>query len=127
MGKSSWAHRKVWIALALLLSVLWWPFVVAGQDYKEWEAKIAEYKRWLDSVGPNGYRLWLRLDGRRRPHALYVGKPFYEMDFDGKKALVEIYSNYLSGHPEKFMLIDIFDSVTQQHIGEFGWGGFKLY
>ena len=49
------------------------------------------------------------------------------MDFDEKKALVEIFSNYLSGQPEKFMLIDIFDSVTQQHIGEFGWGGFKLY
>ena len=127
MGRSSWAHRKVWIALALLLSVLWWPFVVAGQGYKESEAKIAEYKRWLDSVGPNGYRLWLRLDGSRRPHALYVGKLFYEMDFGGKKALVEIFSNYLSGHPEKFMLIDIFDSVTQQPIGEFGWGGFKLY
>jgi hypothetical protein len=117
----------MWIGLALLLPVFWWPFVVGSQDYKKWESKIAEYKRWLDSVGPTGYRLWLRLDGSRRPYGLYVGEQFYAMDFDRKKEFIEIFSNYLSGHPEKFMLIDIFDSVTQQHIGEYGWDGFKLY
>lgn len=117
----------MWIGLALLLPVFWWPFVVVGQDYKKREAKIAEYKHWLDSVGPTGYRLWLRLDGSSRPYGLYVGEQFYAMDFDRKKEFVEIFSNYLSGHPEKFMLIDIFDSVTQQHIGEYGWDGFKLY
>jgi len=49
------------------------------------------------------------------------------MDFGRKKELIKIFSHHLSGHPEKFMLIDIFDSGTQQHIGKFGWGGFKLY
>ena len=81
----------------------------------------------MDSVGPTGYRFWLRLDGSRLPYGLYVEKVFYEMDFDWKKELIEIFSYYLSGHPEKFMLIDIFDPGTQQHIGKFGWGGFKLY
>jgi hypothetical protein len=37
------------------------------------------------------------------------------------------YSRYLAGHPEKFMLIDIFDAASEKQIGEFGWGGFKLY
>ncbi|MEE8113249.1 MAG: hypothetical protein V3T23_02730 [Nitrososphaerales archaeon] len=69
----------------------------------------------------------LRLDGSRSPYGLYVGKVFFEMDFGRKKELIKIFSHHLSGHPEKFMLIDIFDSGTQQHIGKFGWGGFKLY
>lgn len=116
--------RRVLLALFLwLLS----PTFVAGQDFKATEAKIAEYKRWLDRVGANGYRLWLRVDNNKRPHRLYVGEGFDRADHAAKERFVEIFSHYLAGHPEKFMLIDIFDGVTGKQIGEFGWAGFKLY
>jgi hypothetical protein len=44
-----------------------------------------------------------------------------------KERFVETFSHTVAGHPEKYMLLDIFDSVTGRAIGEFGWGGFKLY
>ena len=40
---------------------------------------------------------------------------------------MDTFSNYLAGHPEKFMLIDIFDAQSNQPVGEYGFGGFKLY
>ena len=44
-----------------------------------------------------------------------------------KSRFIDTYSNYLAGHPEKFMLIDLFDAETKQPVGEYGFGGFKLY
>lgn len=97
-----------------------------GQDFKKWEAQTAESKRWLDSVGPNGRRYWIRLDAKHRPHRLYVGEGFFQADFRSREQFVETYSTYLAGHPEKYMLIDLFDAATNKPVGEFGWGGFKL-
>ncbi|MFQ5849239.1 MAG: hypothetical protein ACE5JU_01470 [Candidatus Binatia bacterium] len=120
-------NRMVWYGLVLVLPLFLWPLLVGGQEYEKWDARIAEYKRWLDSVGSTGSRLWLRLNSKRRPHRLYVGKSFYNLDYKGKEEFIEIFSHYLAGHPEKFALVDIFDARTEKRIGEFGWGGFKLY
>lgn len=103
------------------------PPVVAAQDFKQWEAKVVEYKRWLDSAKADGNVFWSRLDSSRRPHRLYVGEGFHGADYQAKEQFVEIFSHYLAGHPEKFMLIDLFDAATGEPVGEFGWGGFKLY
>lgn len=97
-----------------------------GQDFRKWEAQKIRYKQWLDSVGPSGTRFWIKLDARHRPHRLYVGGAFFRASYGDKERFVEIYSHYLAGHPEKFMLIDIFDVATKKQVGEFGWGGFKL-
>lgn len=113
--------------LNVLLLLLLLPWVASGQEFKKWEAKITEYKQWLDLVGSNGSGFWLRLDSSHRPHRLYVGEGFDKADYQEKEQFVEIFSHYLAGHPEKFMLIDIFDGATGAPIGEFGWGGFKLY
>ncbi|MGH7828546.1 MAG: hypothetical protein ACREP8_00060 [Candidatus Binatia bacterium] len=99
----------------------------SGEDFKKREAQMAEYKRWLDSAGPGGSKFWLRLDSRQRPHKLYVGEGFYRADFRSQERFVDTFSNYLAGHPEKFMLIDLYDGATSKPIGEFGWGGYKLY
>lgn len=116
--------RKVLLVLFLALLL---PNVVDGQDFKKWEAKVREYQEWLGVLKSDGYRFWVRLDGNHRPHRLYVGEGFYEADDSFKEQFVEIFSHYLAGHPEKFMLIDIFDASTGKPIGEYGWGGFKLY
>ena len=108
--------------LAVLLCSPGW-----AEEFRAWEAKTAEFKEWLDLVGEKGSRLWLRLDATRRPHRIYVGEGFYLADFQLQEQFVEIFSHYLAGHPEKFMLIDLFDAGTGKPIGEFGWGGFKLY
>lgn len=113
--------------LAALLAVILAPWDAGAQDFKKWETQISEYKQWLDVVGMSGSRFWLRLDSSRRPHRLYVGEGFDQADYYLKENFVEIFSHYLSGHPEKYALIDLFDSVTGTAIGEFGWGGFKLY
>ena len=107
----------------LLLS----PPTAPAQDFKKWEAAIKEYKQWLDTVRTEKFRYWTRLDSTRRPHKLYVGEGFHRADAQEQEQFVEIFSRYLAGHPEKFALIDIFDSGTGSQIGEFGWGGFKLY
>jgi hypothetical protein len=44
-----------------------------------------------------------------------------------KEEFVEIFSRFLAGHPDKNMLIDIFDAKTGKAIGEYGFGGFKLF
>lgn len=103
------------------------PATVQGQDFKKTEAAIKEYKQWLDLLGAGGVRLWVRLDSTARPHRLYVGEAFDQIDYTWKEQFVETFSSYLAGHPEKFMLIDLFDGKTGAPIGEFGWGGFKLY
>ena len=119
--------RLNWKGLPFLLAAILWSAQAESQDFKIWEAKIAEYKGWLDSVGVRGSRFWLRLDSSRRPHRLYVGDGFYSVDHKTKEEFIEIFSLSLAGHPEKFMLIDLFDADTGRAVGEFGWGGFKLY
>jgi hypothetical protein len=118
---------KLVIAILLTLSMASARALPAfGQDFKKWEAQTAESKRWLDSVGPNGRRYWIRLDTKHRPHRLYVGEGFFKADHKSREQFVETYSTYLAGHPQKYMLIDLFDAATNLPIGEFGWGGFKL-
>jgi hypothetical protein len=46
---------------------------------------------------------------------------------DEKENFVEIFSRFLAGHPEKNMLIDIYDATNGKPIGEYGFGGFKLF
>ena len=58
---------------------------------------------------------------------MYLGEPFYRADFQSQERFVNAFSNYLAGHPEKFMLIDLFDADTSQAVGEYGFGGFKMY
>lgn len=115
---------QVLAAISLLVLL---PWVASGQDFRKWEGQIFEYKQWLDVVGLAGSRFWLRLDSSRRPHKIYVGEGFDKADYKLKEQFVEIFSHYLAGHPEKFVLIDLFDGITGTHIGEFGWGGFRLY
>jgi hypothetical protein len=98
-----------------------------AQDVKSWAAKTAEYKQWLDQLQGVEFKYWTRLDGSRRPHKLYVGEGFTKADFKDQEQFVEVFSHYLAGHPDKYMLIDLYDARTGDPIGEFGWGGFKLF
>ncbi len=117
--------------IAPLLMVLWIIAVqvspAQGNEFKVREAKIAEYKKWLDTFGPQGSQYWVRLDSRARPHRLYLGEAFHKADAQSQEKFVDKFSNYLAGHPEKFMLIDLFDAGTNKPVGEYGFGGFKLY
>ena len=97
------------------------------QDFKRWEAQIQEYQQWLDVVRSNDYRLWIRVDSTHRPHRLYLGDGFDKVDDQLKEQFIETFSRVLAGHPDKFMLIDLFDGATGSQIGEFGWGGLKFY
>jgi hypothetical protein len=100
----------------------------AGADeFKKREAQIAHYKNWLDTLGPAGSKYWVRLDSKRRPHRLYLGDGFFSAEAGAQERFVDIYSNYLAGHPEKFMLIDLFDAGTDKWVGEYGFGGFRLF
>ena len=112
-----------------LASALFFPPHLPAQDFtfKEIEARVLEYRKWLDQVGSNGSRYWIRLDSSKRPHKLYVGDGFMQAGADEKENFVEIFSRFLAGHPEKNMLIDIYDATNGQPIGEFGFGGFKLF
>lgn len=98
-----------------------------AQDIKKWEAQVRQYKDWLDLVRSDSYRLWVRLDSTHRPHRLYLGEGFGRADYIAQEQFVETFSRFLAGHPEKYMLIDLYDGVTGNLVGEFGWGGFKLY
>ena len=115
------------LAVIPLLFLLLLPLPAGAQDFRKWEAQLSQFKEWLDVVGQAGSRLWLRLDSSRRPHRLYVGGGFDRADHTVKEEFVEVFSHYLAGHPEKYALIDLFDGATGAPIGEFGWGGFKLY
>jgi len=95
-------------------------------NFREIQARVLEYRQWLDLVGFNGSRYWLRLDSSKRPHQLYVGEGFERADYTEKERFIEIFSRFLAGHPEKNMLIDIFDAAGKL-IGEYGFGGFKLH
>ena len=98
-----------------------------GNEFKEREVKIAQYKKWLETLGPRGSQYWLRLDSTRRPHRLYLGEAFRRADAQSQEQFIDKYSNYLAGHPEKFMLIDLFDADTSKLVGEYGFGGFKMH
>lgn len=112
------------VASALLFPT---PSFSQATNFKEIEARVREYKNWLDQVGSNGSRFWVRLDNSKRPHRLFVAEGFIRADAAEKEHFIEIFSRFLAGHPEKNMLIDIFDSATGKWIGEYGFGGFRLY
>lgn len=113
----------------LLASALLFPALAAAQNlsFKEIEARVSEYRKWLDRAGANGSRFWVRLDSTKRPHQLYVGEGFIHADATHQEEFVEIFSRFLAGHPDKNMLIDIFDAKTGKPIGEYGFGGFRLF
>ena len=119
--------RFVIAFLLMFLGIVLRPVAVRGDEFTERAAKIAQYKKWLDTLGPEGSHYWVRLDARQRPHRLYLGEGFYRADFKTQEQFVNTFSNYLAGHPEKFMLIDLFDVNTNNPVGEYGFGGFKLY
>ena len=119
---------KIVIADVLLVSTLIvHNLPVLANEFKQREAIIAEYKKWLDTLGPHGSQFWVRLDDRRRPHRLYLGEGFYSADAQSQERFVNTFSHYLAGHPEKSMLIDLFDATTNKPVGEYGFGGFRLY
>ena len=115
--------------IVLLASAFFFPSLGAAQNisFKEIEARVLEYRKWLDQVGSNGSRYWVRLDSTKRPHRLYVGDGFKQANATDQEEFVEIFSRFLAGHPEKNMLIDIFDASTGKPIGEYGFGGFRLF
>ena len=117
------------VEAVLLASALFFPTLLVAQtvNFKEIEARVLEYRKWLDKVGSNGSRFWIRLDSSKRPHRLYVGDGFLQASETDKEEFIEIFSRFLAGHPEKNMLIDIFDAKTGKPLGEYGFGGFKLF
>ena len=117
------------ITVLALASALFLPVVTVAQtlSFKEIEARVSEYRNWLDKVGNNGTRYWVRLDSTKRPHRLYVGDGFVRATATEKEQFVEIFSRFLAGHPEKNMLIDIYDANSGKPIGEYGFGGFRLF
>lgn len=117
------------LTLCLVSALLFPSFAFAENAgrFKEIEARIQEYKKWLDQVGSHGSRFWVRLDGTKRPHRLYIGEGFKQASYAAKEHFIEIFSRFLAGHPEKHMLIDIYDAKTNQAVGEYGFGGFKLF
>ena len=117
------------VRIVFLASALFFPSLALPQNisFKDIEARVLEYRKWLDKAGSNGSRFWVRLDSTKRPHRLYVGDGFMQADATDKEEFIEIFSRFLAGHPEKNMLIDIFDSRTGKPIGEYGFGGFRLF
>lgn len=123
------ARMRSKITLLALAFALVFPAVSAAQtlSFKEIEARVSEYRSWLDKVGNKGSHYWVRLDSTKRPHRLYVGDGFVRASATEKEQFVEIFSRFLAGHPEKNMLIDIFDANSGKPIGEYGFGGFRLF
>jgi len=116
------------VTFALVFAVLFPAISLAeGLTFKEIQSRVSEYKTWLDKLGANGSHYWIRLDSSKRPHRLYVGEGFMHADFTPKEEFIEVFSRYLAGHPEKNMLIDIYDATSGKEIGEYGFGGFKLF
>ena len=96
-------------------------------DIKDIQIRTSWYRAWLDRAGSKGSRFWLRLDSSKRPHRLFVGTPFLHADAAAQEEFIEIFSRYLAGHPDKNMLIDIYDVSSNKWIGEYGFGGFRLF
>jgi len=122
-------QRKTQLKIVLILLSLLLPVFSSAEElsFKAIDSKIAEYRRWLDEVGTNGVRYWVKLDSTHRPHRLYIGDGFKEASPEQQENFVEIFSRFLAGHPEKNMLIDLYDPKTNKMIGEYGFGGFKLF
>ena len=124
-------RSTIWITLSLF--VLLSPLFSVAQTVKQKEvikendAKIEQYKKWLDQVGSKGLNYWLRLDSGHRPLRLYVGEGFEKADYNEKERFIEIFSRYLAKVPDKNMLIDIYDPASGKAIGEYGFGGFRLF
>jgi hypothetical protein len=117
------------IQVLVLASALLFP-VVAGSEtvnFKEINARVSEYRKWLDQAGASGLRYWMRLDSSKRPHRLYVGEGFLKASTKEQEDFIEIFSRFLAGHPEKNMLIDIYEPTNGKWIGEYGFGGFRLF
>jgi hypothetical protein len=117
------------VRVFLLASALLFPGLALAQSisFKEIEARVLEYRKWLDQAGSNGSRFWVRLDSTKRPHRLYIGDGFKQASATDQEEFIEIFSRFLAGHPEKNMLIDIFDAGNGKPIGEYGFGGFRLF
>ena len=117
------------IAIFILASACFFSPLASAQNlnFKEIEARVLEYRKWLDKVGSNGSRYWVRLDSSKRPHRLFVGDGFLKANAVEQEEFVEIFSRFLAGHPEKNMLIDIFDASSGKEIGEYGFGGFRMF
>jgi hypothetical protein len=117
------------VAILILASALFFPALTRAQtlSFKEIEIRISEYRKWLDQVGNNGTHFWVRLDSSKRPHRLFIGEGFLKADAAEKEQFIEIFSRFLAGHPEKNMLIDIYDADTSKWIGEYGFGGYRLF
>lgn len=117
------------ISILVLASAFFFPTVPGAQsvNFKEIEARVSEYRKWLDQVGSNGSRYWIRLDSSKRPHRLFVGEAFMKAEVAEQEHFIEIFSRFLAGHPEKNMLIDIYDPTNGKWIGEYGFGGFRLF
>lgn len=117
------------IQVLLLASALLFPVVAVAEtvNFKEIEARVSQYRKWLDQAGADGSRYWLRLDSSKRPHRLYVGEGFMKANTKEQEDFIEIFSRFLAGHPEKNMLIDIYDPTSGKWIGEYGFGGFRLF
>jgi len=112
-----------------LASALLFPALASAEitNFKEIQERVSEYRKWLDQAGTNGSRFWLRLDSTKRPHRLYVGEAFLNADTSTQEQFIEIFSRFLAGHPEKNMLIDIYNPANDKWIGEYGFGGFRLF
>lgn len=117
------------VRVFLLASALLFPGLALAQSisFKEIESRVLEYRKWLDKAGSNGSRFWVRLDSTKRPHRLYIGDGFKQASATDQEEFIEIFSRFLAGHPEKNMLIDIFDAGNGKPIGEYGFGGFRLF
>src|SRR4029450_11031104 len=123
------SRQKATAAIVLALALLF-PVVVSSAQslsFKEIEARVSEYKSWLNQHGSNGSRYWVRLDSSKRPHRLYVAEGLVQATTGEKEQFIDNLPPYLAGHPEKNMLIDTFDGTTGTVIGEYGFGGFKLF
>lgn len=116
--------RVLFLASAFLFSELAW---AQTPELKDIQTRISWYRAWLDQAGSSGSRFWLRLDSSKRPHRLFVGDGFLRADGDAQEEFIEIFSRYLAGHPDKNMLIDIYDPNSGRWIGEYGFGGFRLF
>lgn len=116
--------KTLFLAFAFSLSGLAWAQTPQLNDI---QTRISWYRAWLDQAGSNGSRFWIRLDSSKRPHRLFVGDGFLHAEADAQEEFIEIFSRYLAGHPDKNMLIDIYDADTSKWIGEYGFGGFRLF
>jgi len=122
--RTSMGMKTILLASALLLPAL---SFAQNLSFKEIEARVLEYRNWLDRAGSNGSRLWVRLDSTKRPHRLYIGEGFQRAEYQEKENFIEVFSRFLAGHPDKNMLIDICDSSSGKLIGVYGFCGFELF